>query len=156
MTHTIQMTKQIAMSTDPNLSFCLLPLSCSSSCISVYASVPRCKNSKQRCFPTNIIPPCQNQDIKHHDRKTRGREKRRRESGIKMSDHRGVSGSLLQGIYSCRCVCLSGVDSELLGPGGDSQVLYGSCRAWAVLMAAWGYWKQKVCVYELETVVPLE
>lgn len=55
----------------------------------------------------------------------------------------------------CRCVCLSGVDSELLGLGGDSQVLYGSCQA------GWYWWQPRgigrleVCVYELETVVPL-
>lgn len=79
--------------------------------MSVYASVPRCKNAKQRCFPINTVPqqpstaPHQNQDIKHRDRKTRGREKGD-ESGIEMSDRRGVSGSILQGIYSCADVCV--------------------------------------------------
>lgn len=44
----------------------------------------------------------------------------------------------------CRCVCLSGVDSELLGPGRDGRVLCGSCRGWAVWMVAPGYCRLEV------------
>lgn len=61
-----------------------------------------------------------------------------------MSDSRGVSGSILQGIYSCADVC---VCQALTVNFWASQSVAGHLSGWAVLMAAWGCWKARgMCV----------
>lgn len=91
---------------------------------SVYASVSRCRNSKAKVFsnkyhPTDNFHSATPQSRYQTTMTGRLESERGDTSGIEMSVHRRVS-SLLQSIYSCADVCLSGVDSELLRPSGST------------------------------------
>lgn len=70
------------------------------------------------------------------------------ESGIEMSDRRGVPGSILQGIYGCADVCICQVLTVNFWAGRREPSVAWELSGWAVLMAAWGYWKARgMCVW---------
>lgn len=112
---------------------------------SLYAHVPRCKTPLQRCFLMNTVPQPPQCHAWIKISKTLTGRLEGEQSGIEMSDQGGVSGSILQGIYSCADVCLSGVDSELLSMGGDSQVVYDSCRVGRYWWWPAGIGRREVC-----------
>ena len=75
-----------------------------------------------------------------------------------MSDHGGVSASILQGIYSCADVCVCQVLTvNFWAWAGTRPSVVWELSGWVVLMAASGELEGiEVCVYEGETVVPSE
>lgn len=66
-----------------------------------------------------------------------------------MSDCRGVSASILQGIYSCADVCVyQALTLNLWASGWRKLSAVWELSGWAVLMAAWGWWKASgMCVW---------
>lgn len=144
----VQMTVQIAVSFDLNLSFCLHPLSWHHW---AHICVGLCKCAQVQEFTAAKVfsnKHCPTADF--HCRTTPGsryqtpwqddyREREKgEESGIEMSDHRGVSASILQGIYSCADVCICQVLTVNFRAGCRQPSVVWELSGWAVLMAACG------------------
>lgn len=83
----------------------------------------------------------------HRDIKTLWQEEKEKRSSLRCQPAKFflvITGNL----QLCRCVCLSSFNAEPLGLGGDQLAVCVDLSAWAVLMAARGYWKAKgMCVW---------